>query len=134
MLAIPVLLSIVLGFSGDFPLSTSSFGRDVADSQIEESDDSRGTEEFQQNGKDNLVTPREIVQSTGKTSKRLLLQKAIESNDYDAFLVATAGTSFGEVMTKDAFGVLVQEYTLRKNGYYTYVFPDLGEDEGDLEA
>jgi hypothetical protein len=108
MLAIPVLLSMVLGFSSNLPANSSLSDRDEVESGLEDSNDAEGQDDSEQN-----------------QHKKLAIQNAVEANDYEAFLHATTDTPFGEIMTPDAFTMLVQQYRLQKQGYRPSTYPYL---------
>ena len=113
LLAIPVLLSMTLGFTGG--VYTDSSLRDTAqvESDIDDEDDFSMSEKSRQEGKSYIhshITSRDDMTS----KKRDLIQNAIEYSDYKAFLIATSHTPFAEIMDEDAFAVLVQRYIMQK--------------------
>ncbi|MFM2381556.1 MAG: hypothetical protein RLZZ76_323 [Candidatus Parcubacteria bacterium] len=109
MLAIPVLLSMVFGFSTTALYSDS------------EGDDARQRfEEVEDFAEANPTSPQNhnrTVASGSSDKKNVLLRKAIESHDYSAFTQLIIHTPFEDVMTPDAFEVLVTEYRFKKDGY-----------------
>jgi hypothetical protein len=112
MLAIPVLLSMTLGITGN-PNSGTSLAdsdRDRVESEIESADEPDVLEESKQYRE----SPRQngdltLGQSGGRDRGREL-QTAIETANYESFVAAIEGTPFAEIMTPESFSVLVQEY------------------------
>ncbi len=97
-LAIPVVLSILLGFSTDVlgkEVSIPTMGEEVRYGEDEEQDDSK--EEY---------------------SKQHLLRHAVAVGDYALFLQLAKETSYGEIMTESAFQELVKRYRLQRSGYH----------------
>lgn len=132
MLAIPVLLSIVFAIASDSTLNTSLITRDSDETRLEESDESLGGKSALTNNEDLLQRQNSIANIKDALNKRQLLKLAIESRDYEAFLLASVGTPFAEIMTESAFDVLVNEYQLQKSGYIKSTYMDI--DSGDSEA
>lgn len=124
MLAIPVLLSIVFAMTGDSVLTNSVSNRDIDDAKLEESDKTKGKEGTQ--------SEMLALNSRAMLDKKKLLTTALESRNYETFLLASVGTPFAEIMTQGAFEVLVDEYHLQKNGYQKSIYMDV--DSGDFEV
>lgn len=114
MLAIPVLLSMTIGFAGDAFASASSSDRDRVDSEIEGTDEPDVLEESKHRG-EYLRPHRHLgVSQSGERDKRHEMQTAIETADYESFSTVIEGTPFAEIMTPESFSVLVQEYHHQK--------------------
>ena len=114
MLAIPVLLSLMFGFSTNLSydsLLTPRVGMDVGAEDV-----SAGKHSHQRRGK-RVHDQNALVRTERELDKKQLFQLAIETRNYAAFLEAASGTPFGEIMTETAFDILVQEYQLQKHGF-----------------
>ena len=102
MLAIPVILFAVIASSNDL----------IDEKNVSEDADGKSAA---------LETlPPMQTGAVGKkqnsTKQRMLLQ-AVESGNYATFLGAVRDTPFIDVMTEEAFTVLVEHYNLHKKGY-----------------
>lgn len=114
MLAIPVLLSMTIGFTGDVYANGSASNRDKVESEIEGADESDVLEESKYHKESLHQNKDSVIGQSDKRDKRLEMQRAIETTNYDAFLAAVEGSPFAEIMTPESFSVLVQEYHHQK--------------------
>ena len=102
MLAIPVILFAIVASSNDLMNE-----KNVSEDQDDDSSVFTTTE-----------APEEsTVEKKQSAYKKHLVRDAVEKNDYQAFLHGVEDTSFGEIMTEEAFAVLVERYKLHKSGY-----------------
>lgn len=111
MLVVPILLFGVLGVS-----YSAVYNRNLTE-RADESDETRESENrdtekqhmfsLEQRGAD--VQNSESAQKT-----KHLIQQAVEDNNFEAFMQAVSDTPFGEVMTKEAFSILVEAHRLHK--------------------
>lgn len=115
MMAMPVLLTIFFGFIGS--------GTDTAIAS--DSERSQEMRLIETSGRTDDKDSAESKTSSAKKSKKQQLKSAIEANDYHDFLVAAKDTPFADVMTKEAFEFLVDEYNLRNQGYQPSPYTDL---------
>lgn len=114
MLAIPILLSIVFGYSSDVSADMRGRAPEEIALRIEESEKT-----WPRGGSSPLNEEGRV--------KRKLIRSSLEARDYDSFLIAIKGTPFAEVMNKKAFEFLIEEYNLQKRGYRPTFYHDLLE-------
>lgn len=108
MLAIPVILSMVLGFSGDARLD-ETFADRVGEEMQSREDGSEKREETFLRG--DAIDEKNTVEA-----RRGMLAKAVALGDYEQFRATAKGTPFAEIMTESAFQELVAQYWSRKIG------------------
>lgn len=92
MLAVPVILAMLLGFSGE----------------------SLMTEDYTHTNTRNV---KQIEESRDAQSRKEQLRASVESKDYGQFLKAAENTPFADIMTKEVFNEIVEEYSIQKHGY-----------------
>ena len=104
MLAIPVILSMVLGFAGEVRAEDSP-------------DRAEGTVVRETEAGDDGHNGLFLEEGMEERARRRALEHAIAGGDYESFLLVANDTPFAEIMTKDAFDELVEQYTLQKIGF-----------------
>ena len=107
MLTIPVILSMIFGFSGEVR------ARELLEKQITTEIEMRDSDE---NKTSDIVSEHEETK-TGQRTRQSDLEQALIDKDFEKFLLLTKETPFGEIMTQAAFDELVEQYHLRKSGY-----------------
>lgn len=107
MLAIPVILSMVFGFSGEVRAEEYVRTQTVEENTMYETEDGQ------------IRTTSKTVgrEERNRRSQKKRIEQTLIDNDYDTFLVEAKDTPFAEIMTKEAFEELVAQYTLRTSGY-----------------
>lgn len=109
MLAIPVILSMLIGFSGEVSAAERPISEEVGTERIEKEDREVGGYENREN-----IIQSEQAQEDKRKKK---LQDAVSSGDYERFLVLTNDTPFAEIMTELAFNELPLQYQHEKAGF-----------------
>lgn len=123
MLVVPILLFGVLGVS-----YSSVYERDVSGEQRESSRETEGREdgvggkrsEAELHVKEE-VQEDAIVGSEPVNQTQQVIRNAVENDDFEAFMKMAADTPFGDVMTEEAFDVLVKATQLHKEGDHAAV-------------
>lgn len=113
MLAIPVILSMLIGFSGDARASEILEAGD-SESRIEESSAQRSEKT---NPTSSEYSTQEVVVDDDVNRWRKELEKAVVNGDYEKFLILSDNTPFAEIMTQTAFNELIIQYKLHKSGH-----------------
>ena len=116
MLAVPVLVSMLLGSSGSMFADDTFFDRDQ-ESRTEETRDEKESAKLRTVGDERQILDTAGEVSDASLSRREQLQNAIDGEDFDAFVKAASDTPFSDIMTEEAFKVLVEQYRLRTLGY-----------------
>jgi len=96
MMAIPVVLSLFFGFSSSAKSAYLPQSMSVEKIYV---------------AKTGSVRENRFLSSS---SKKQALQSAIENSDYEAFKIATKDTPFSDIMTPEAFELLVDQYQMYK--------------------
>ena len=116
MLAVPVILFAIMVSTNDFGIDSAQF--DDHDIEV----NGKNVDRIEKSGSRKSKIARTFSIQTSDTAKKQQskqrdMKDAIEAVQYDAFLVAISGTPFSDIMTEEAFGVLVEQYQLHKKGY-----------------
>lgn len=110
MLAVPIILSWIFSFAGtaddrsitDRNRSEVLSAEEVRDTEVRRNVEYRGNSAVE-------ASLSELVFSLNSDARQKAV-KAVEDNDFQAFIASVKGTIFSEIMTKDAFYVLVDTY------------------------
>ncbi len=117
MLSIPLLLSMTLGFSSD--LYANTFSLDEIESDEKETSLREASQGIEKN---TLHNETQNTRTRPHADKNRSIVHAVESNDYQAFLLATIDTPFADIMTPEAFTILVEKYHSEK-GFHPTPYP-----------
>ncbi len=114
MLAIPVLLSMTIGFAGDVFAGALSSDLDRVDSEIEGTDEPDVLHDSKQHRESARQNRDSAIGQGGERDKQQEMRTAIETANYESFRTLIEGTPFADIMSQESFSVLVQEYHHRK--------------------
>lgn len=117
MLAVPVILSMLIGFSGDVR-AAESFAERTSESTLRETN---STENDSTSRSINEEADVELIADESQKRKQGL-ERAVVENDFAGFLAILIDTPFAEIMTEDAFQELVEQYKLYRDGYQLSTF------------
>ena len=112
MLAVPVILVAIMATVNDANATTM-----VSEEQdtVYTNTETATTKEKRRSSYTASSTTSALVLSEEKRQNQI--RSAVEKGDYRLFLDTVRDTPFGEIMTQEAFEVLVEQYKLRKSGY-----------------
>lgn len=116
MLAIPIILSVLLGFPGNLVADLPLFESDDIEDRSEESRESEEGERSDYIQVHESADSGSVSGVADKSHNAELMRIAIENSNFLAFIDAAAGTPFADVMTEEVFEELVQAYKLQKQG------------------
>lgn len=113
LLAIPIILSMVLGLPSDF----DSFSYEKDESRYEERriQLNADTSDEVHPGASMSGQTQEVTTTNNRFENELAL--AIEANDFKSFTEVAAAAPFGELITPEAFAELVRQYNKQVKVY-----------------
>ncbi len=114
MFTIPILLSMVFGFSNDALADSRSSEREGVESRIEESTKTPRQDKSSRRSESAHLESISGIQNVKTLSKKQQMQYALESDNYEWFLKLVTDTPFVDIIDEGAFKTLVQEYTQQK--------------------